>query len=58
MVRDLPAAGCATMDDGQRRRHVGQGGTLAISVQDAQDHDTRVRMYTYGDEYVRDEHQR
>jgi hypothetical protein len=46
------------MDDGQRRRHVGQGGTCAISVQDAQDHDTRVRMSTYGYEYVRDEHHR
>ena len=46
------------MEDGQRRRPVGQGGTRAISMQDAQDHDTRVRMYTYGGEYGRDEHQR
>ena len=56
MVRDLPAEDCATMESGQRRRHVWQGGTLAVSVKDAQDQAKRVSMHAYGCWGVRDEH--
>jgi hypothetical protein len=56
MVSDLTAAGCATMDSGQRRLPVWQGGTLSVSVKDAQDHDKRVSMHYDGCWCVRDEH--
>ena len=45
MVRDLPAEGYATMDGGQRRCPVWQGGTLATSVTDVQDHDQKASMH-------------
>ena len=58
MVRDLLTEGCATMDGGQRRRPVWQGGTLATSVRDVQAHDMRASMHDYVCCGVRDEHQR
>jgi len=56
MVSDLTAEDWATMESGQRRLHVWQGGTLSISVKDAQDHDKRVSMHYDGCWCARDEH--